>query len=106
MTKESAVEFIRQAIEEINSLREPDKLIPRSGEIRLVGPEGALDSMETVSLVVMLESSLAKSVGRKVELITPEVFTGKSRAFESIESLARHILAACDGSQVSFATSK
>ena len=103
MTRPEALQLVEQAMEEINSLREEGHTVAVEGETRLVGEDGVLDSMETVNLVVSLESSLTKKTGRKIELITPEVFTGNGRFFESVNSLVNHILNVCNPQDRAFA---
>jgi hypothetical protein len=95
MTREEASTLVQQAIQEINSLRDADSAVPTDRDVMLTGPEGALDSMETVNLVTYLEASLAKATGRRVAVVTQSVLSGADPALESSDRLVEHIVALC-----------
>lgn len=97
MTREEASALVQQAIKEINSLRDADNTVPTDRNVRLTGPDGALDSMETVNLVTYLEASLERAVGSRVTIVTKNVLSGADPALESSDRLVEHIVALCGG---------
>jgi hypothetical protein len=97
MTREEASTLVQQAIKEINSLRDADSNVPTDRDVKLTGPDGALDSMETMNLVTYLEAALEKAVGSRVTIVTRNVLSGADPAFASSDRLVAHIVGLCGG---------
>jgi acyl carrier protein len=77
------------ALEELNGQLLPERRIVRSDATSLVGPQGKLDSLGLVNLVVLLEDRIEREHAATVDLLTGGE-DGMAH-FQSVGTLIRHI---------------
>lgn len=67
------------------------KAVPHLGsDTKLFGPEGILDSMGIISLVVAFEQALEDRVGRPVALADERAVSQSSGPYRTVQSLAEY----------------
>lgn len=91
VTREQVLEAIRDAIERLNELREPDERLEWSEETLLYGSEGNLDSLGLVALILDLEETLSARTARTV-VLADERAMAEGTPFRSVSSLADHVM--------------
>jgi len=92
MTRDEVVAVIREAIERANELREPDQWIENSEDAGLFGPDGALDSLGLVSLVLDVEEGIYEASGVRLVLADERALARRRSPFRDVRSLADHVL--------------
>ncbi len=91
MIRDEIVAVILRAIDRANELREADEQIPRSEEAGLFGPEGGLDSMGLVSLVLDVEEAVNALSGARLVLADERAMAQRRSPFRDVRSLADYI---------------
>lgn len=92
MTRDDVVAAIYEAIGRANELRDPDQQIGRDEDVALFGPEGALDSLGLVSLVLDVEETVNDAAGTQVVLADERAMARKRSPFRDVRSLADYIV--------------
>jgi acyl carrier protein len=63
-----------------------------SGETRLFGSKGLLDSLALVSLVIAVEQAIEDKYGIRIELADDKALSQKNSPYRSVEALASYSL--------------
>src|SRR5437773_12578381 len=66
---ENVQRIVDQAIDRLNELLDPENALVKSSDTILLGPDGKLDSMGFVNLVVALEEGLKSGLGLDLSLM-------------------------------------
>jgi acyl carrier protein len=83
---------IFRALEAINSEREPDDKVPISVETSLFGVDAALDSLEFVSLITDVETSMNLDYGLGISLADDRAMTRPESPYSTVATLRDYIL--------------
>jgi hypothetical protein len=79
------------AIEALNEeLPEGDRLVSK-GSTRLIGPRGALNSLQIVNLVVHLEEGIAERLGMELELTVNEEMFDPDGPLQTVDTLTAYL---------------
>ena len=62
------IDILYQAIDEINELRLEDELINKDIEEVIIGPKGALDSMETATFLLDVETRINQKLNDSIDI--------------------------------------
>lgn len=92
LDKSSIVELIYEAIEEVNSQEnDPCKVIVKSPETVLVGPDGSLDSLGLVNFIVALEGIISDEINTDITLVDERAMMLENSPFRTVNSLAEYV---------------
>lgn len=92
LDKSRIVELIYEAIEEINSQEnDPSKVIVKSVETVLVGPDGSLDSLGLVNFIVALEGIVSDEINTDITLVDERAMMLENSPFRTVNSLAEYV---------------
>ncbi len=69
MDKPAALEAVFQAIDVVNGLRTETEQLARTPDVVLAGPDGALDSLALVTLILAVESRVKAATGVEIGLL-------------------------------------
>ena len=87
LTREQAVAAIYEAIDELNPQLEGTTL-ERSEDTILFGEGAALDSLNLVNLVMMVEQNIMMETGAEVLLASEAAMSRKRSPYRSVKALA------------------
>ena len=83
---------INGALEAINMEREPDDQVPISTSTSLFGVDAALDSLEFVSLITDVETSINLEHGLDISLADERAMTRPLSPYSTVTTLRDYIL--------------
>jgi hypothetical protein len=93
MERHAIVQDIYRALERANALRESDAALVCAEDTLLYGPEGALDSLGLVSLIMDVEEAINSRTGAAVVLADGRAMAQRHNPFRDVRSLADYALA-------------
>jgi acyl carrier protein len=88
---DSIRELILRCLDELNEGRAHPIEIPQHADVPLYGGEGALDSIDLVSLVIAVEESLEEGFGVSVTLADERALSQERSPFRSVDSFTAYI---------------
>lgn len=91
MTRGKIIASIYEAIGSANELREPDQQIECTEDVTLFGPEGALDSLGLVALVLDVEEAVNAAAGTRLILADERALARRRSPFRDVRALADYI---------------
>ena len=89
---EKIKKIIIEALENINDERSSDEKINFNLDICLFGPDGVLDSLALVSMIVDVEGAVSDFAGRDISLTDDRAINQEESPFENIQKLTDYIL--------------
>ena len=92
VTSDNVDAVIFQALEAINTERERDDQVPIGTETTLFGIDAALDSLEFVSLITDVETSLNLEYGLGVSLADDRAMSRPESPYTSVTTLRDYVL--------------
>jgi acyl carrier protein len=93
--REAVREAVFHAIDELNRQLPRERHLAKSDTTPLAGPDGHLDSLGVVNLIVLVEQQLETRAGITINLIDTELLEGGA-ALSTVETLGAFIAAAVD----------
>ncbi len=82
---------IYEAFEEVNETLPEDRKLPKSSETRLLGEEGAIDSLGLTILIVAIERKVEESFGQVITLVNEQTMSEENSPFIRVSSLVEYI---------------
>lgn len=79
--------IIKESIDELNEQMDEDKQLIYSSEVRLLGKNAAIDSMEFVTFITILEERISDELDRDIKIVSDKAFSRERSPFLSFESL-------------------
>lgn len=92
MDVESITQQILGALEELNLQLPPEAQLDVSVSAPLLQPEGQLDSLGVVNLILLLEERVERALSVRVSLTDERTLAHSERVFRDVPSLADHLL--------------
>jgi hypothetical protein len=92
MDRDVVVLEIYHAIDRINELRGSDDRIACAEDTILYGPDGALDSLGLVSLILDVEQAVNDQSGTNLVLADARAMALRHNPFRDVRSLADHVM--------------
>jgi acyl carrier protein len=83
--------FVYPALEEIDDELDPGITLERAPDTVLFGPNGALDSLALVSLLVALEERIEDETGQAVRLVNDDAMSRRKSPFRTLGALAAYV---------------
>ena len=89
---EEIKKLIYEAIEELNEQLDEEQQIEYSEDLRLIGKNAALDSMDFVTLITILEELIEDKLDKSIEIVSDKAFSRTNSPFYSIVTLEEFVL--------------
>ena len=84
---------IEKALEELNQQLPPEAQLEVSPDAILLGPDGRLDSLGLVNLILLIEERMARELSVEISLTDEQTLSQPEAVFRDVQTLAHHILA-------------
>lgn len=97
MTRDDALQCIRESLDEVNREKDADAVIPFTEDLALFGVGSPLDSLDFVNFTIGLEERLRQS-GLVIELAAVIFDESAGQPFRSVAALASYLAKASAGS--------
>lgn len=82
-------ELVLSCLDELNE--ELENPIEISEDLILMGDNGALDSMDFVNLMVIIEDKVFEELGKEITIVNEKAFSRKRSPFYNIETLTEYL---------------
>ncbi len=79
--------LIKESIEELNEQLDDDKQLTYSSEIKLLGKDAYINSMEFVTFITILEERISDELDQNIKIVSDKAFSRERSPFLSFESL-------------------
>jgi len=96
MNVDQITQQIMDALGELNQQLPPESRIQPSPEALLLAPEGKLDSLGLVNLILLIEERMASHLSTEISLTDDRTLAQPQVAFHDVAGLAQHILLLVD----------
>lgn len=90
--KEEIREIFKSAIEELNEQLDSTSKISYGEQTKLTGAGAALDSMDFVTLITIIEELLEEKFGRELRIVSDKAFSAQYSPFKDFSTLETFIL--------------
>lgn len=84
--------IVKNAIEELNEQMDDDKQLKYDKELRLIGKNAVIDSMEFVTFVSILEDYIVDETDKEIRIVSDKAFSRERSPFYSVQTLEDFIL--------------
>lgn len=91
--RSTALTLVTQAAEELNPTLEEAIPLDLGEEAPLYGREGVLDSLDLVSLILLVEEKAADEFGKPITLTSDRALSSFRSPFRTVGSLADYVVA-------------
>ena len=91
LTTEMASAMIKEAIDELNAERQGGARLVFAEDLVLFGPDSALDSLDFVNFVAVLQDRLSAHVGHDVDLTAAVFDESANLPFRSVAALIHYL---------------
>lgn len=91
MNASAILSAIYETVQIFNQQVSPEQRVEAAEATVLVGPDGALDSLAIINLLVMLEDTLSQRLGRRILLLDEDLIAQENGPLKDIGSLAAYI---------------
>lgn len=68
--EKQAQDVVFKAVARLNEMRDADSRLTAAPGTVIAGPEGQLDSMDLINLLLLIEEELAQAVGQHVDVMS------------------------------------
>jgi acyl carrier protein len=93
MKRDDVLQDIYAALARANELREPAEQLACAEETTLYGPNGGLDSLGLVSLILDVEQAVDDRTGVQLVLADEHAMSQRRNPFRDVRSMADYVLA-------------
>lgn len=83
--------LIEESIEELNEQLDDDKQLMYSNEIRLLGKNAYIDSMEFITFITILEERISDELDLNIKIVSDKAFSRERSPFLTFESLEEFV---------------
>ena len=90
--KEKIQEIILDSLKELNKEKDKDEALEISNDTILLDKQGKLDSLDFITLIVIIESNIFNKLGKNITIVGEEAFSKKYSPFKNVESLTELIV--------------
>ena len=89
--KEKIIDLIFESIEEISIILSSDQKLEKNMSTTLFGPDGKLDSLGLVNLLIVIEQNIEDEFDQSITIADERAMSQKYSPFRTIGSLAEYI---------------
>jgi hypothetical protein len=90
-TPEAIKSVVQSAIQALNEELPKGERLQATGATRLIGPRGALNSLQIVNLVIHLEEGVAERLGMELELTVNEELFDPDGPLQTVDTLMAYL---------------
>ncbi len=90
--KEKINKIILDSLQEFNEEVDEDKQLEVSENTILLDKKGKLDSLDFVTLVIIIESNIFNQLDKSITIVNEKAFSKKYSPFKDVESLIEFIV--------------
>jgi len=90
--KEIIKNIVMDSLQEFNEETDNNKALETSENTILLDKKGNLDSLDFVTLVVIIESNIFNKLGKNITIVSEKAFSIKYSPFKDVESLTEFIV--------------
>ena len=90
--KEEIREIFKSAVEELNEQLDSTSQISYDAQTQLTGAGAALDSMDFVTLITIIEELLEEKFGRELRIVSDKAFSVQYSPFKDFSTVERFVL--------------
>ncbi len=90
--KEKIQEIILNSIKEFNKEKAKDEVLEISNDTVLLDVNGKLDSLDFVTLIVILEDNIFDKLGKNITIVSEEAFSKKYSPFKNVNTMTEFIV--------------
>ena len=87
----SVTDVIFSAVDEYNEQATAGHKLEKAAGTILMGPDGVLDSLELVRLIISVEQAVAEEMGETITLADDKAMSQRNSPFLTIQTLADYI---------------
>lgn len=84
---EKIKDIIKDAVSELNEQLDDDKRLEFDNNIKLLGRDAAIDSMDFVTLITIIEELISDRLGKNIHIVSDKAFSMERSPFHSIGTL-------------------
>lgn len=85
------MDLIKESIEELNEQLDEDKQLIYSSDVRLLGKNASIDSMEFVTFITILEERISDELDQNIKIVSDKAFSRERSPFLSFGSLEEFV---------------
>ena len=90
--KEKIQEIILDSLKEFNKEKTKDEVLEISNDTILLDIDGKLDSLDFVTLIVIIEDNIFNKLGKNITIVSEKAFSKKYSPFKDVKSLTEFIV--------------
>ena len=90
--KEKIQEIILDSLKEFNKEKAKDEVLEISNDTILLDKQGKLDSLDFITLIVIIEENISDKLGKNITIVSERAFSKKYSPFKNVESLTEFIV--------------
>ncbi|MDO5154438.1 MAG: hypothetical protein Q4D51_00590 [Eubacteriales bacterium] len=90
--KNKIEKIMQEAILELNEQMDEEKKLSYDKELRLIGKSAAVDSMEFVTLISIIEECIADELDIDIRIVSDRAFSKERSPFYSVSTLEDFII--------------
>ena len=83
---------ILDSLKEFNEEKAKDEALEISNDTILLDKQGKLDSLDFVTLIVIIESNMFNKLGKNITIVSEKAFSKKYSPFKNVETLMDFIV--------------
>jgi len=89
--KEKIKNIVMDSLQEFNEEKGKDEALEISKDTILLDKQGKLDSLDFVTLIVIIESNIFNKLDKNITIVSEKAFSKKYSPFKDVESLTEFI---------------
>jgi len=90
--KEKVQEIILGSLKEFNEEKGKNEVIEISKDTVFIGEDGKFDSLDFITLIVIIEDNIFNKLGRNITIVSEKAFSKEYSPFNNVESLTEFIV--------------
>ena len=89
--KEKIQEIILESLKEFNKEKTKDEVLEISNDTVLLDVNGKLDSLDFVTLIVIIEDNIFDKLGKNITILSEKAFSKKYSPFKNVNTMTKFI---------------
>ena len=90
--KEKIQEIILESLKEFNEEKTKDEVLEISNDTILLDKQGKLDSLDFITLIVIIEDNIFDKLGKNITVVSEKAFSKNYSPFKNVETLTEFVV--------------
>jgi acyl carrier protein len=90
--REKIQEIILDSIKEFNKEKVKDEVLEISNDTALLDVNGKLDSLDFITLIVIIEENISDKLGKNITIVSEKAFSKKYSPFKNVNTMTEFIV--------------